>query len=279
MASAGAALFWYWTQAGEKSVELARIRLRGVYAALAGAVLLLLVPDFQGAFLASQGYIAAVEPIGTHHTFLPLLAWIAEHRGADRAMRVIETVPYLLAVVLPPSLCALLWGRLDRSNRLARLSGQLGFLCFLLAGVVGIVTSATATASFTSAATPAAQLAAAQSFANSYAIENLLSRTLGGLLLALFLVLISLRVARTAVFPRWLAYVGLVVASLEAATALLVALAPAQAETGTSTLAHFGLAIWLLAVGLPMARLTALPRTPTASPATETPVAEAESRT
>ncbi|HEX6122103.1 MAG TPA: hypothetical protein VFY89_03030, partial [Ktedonobacterales bacterium] len=231
-------------------MELARIRLRGVYAAVAGAVLLLVVPYFQGAFLASQGYITAVQPIATHHDFAPLLAWIAEHRGADRAMRLIGTAPYLLAVVLPPSLCLLLWGRLDRANRLARISGQGGFLLFLVAGTAGIVTSATATASYASATSAAARLAAAQSLATSYAIENLLSRTLGGLLLALFLALISLRVARTAIFPRWVAYVGLAVAALEAATALLVALAPAQAETGTSTFAHFGLAIWLLVVGL-----------------------------
>jgi hypothetical protein len=268
------------TQAGEKFVELARIRLRGVYAAVAGAVLLLVVPYFQGAFLASQGYITAVQPITTHHDFAPLVAWIAEHRGADRAMRLIETAPYLLAMVLPPSLCLLLWGRLDRTNRQARVTGQVGFLLFLVAGAAGIVTSATATASYASAKSAAGRLAAVNSFTTSYAIENLLARVIGGLLLAIFLLLVSLRVVRTPIFPRWVAYVGLLVAALQAATALLVALGPAQAETGTSTFAHFGLAIWLLVVGLPMARLTVLPALPAEGAASpkETPPAAGHAR-
>jgi hypothetical protein len=236
-------------------MELARIRLRGVYAALAGVVLALAVPYLQGTLLFSQGYAVAVSPIASRHDFAPLLAWITANSSADRAMRLIETAPYLVLVIVPPSLVKVLWYNGERTSWIARWSGQAGFALYLLAGALGIVSSTTAASSFASAHTAAGRAAAADSFATGYAIETLLSRVLGGLLLTLFLVLVSMAIARTRALPSWMAYVGLVVAALQAATAVLFALGPAQISTPTSSLAYYGLAIWLIATGYYLFRM------------------------
>ncbi|MBF6590366.1 MAG: hypothetical protein IVW57_07520 [Ktedonobacterales bacterium] len=245
-------------------MELARIRLRGLYAVVAGVLVLFVIPYTQGALLASQGYTQAVAPITTHRDFAPLLAWIVQHPGADRAVRLLELVPFLLIVVLPPSLRLVLWEAKERGGQVARLAGQAGFALFLVAGAAGVLTSASAAAAYAAARSATARAVAVNSFVTGYTIETLLARVLGGLLIALFVLLVSLRIAQSRILPTWLVYVGLVVGALLGATGLLFALAPMQAETPTSALAHFGLAIWLIAMGAQLMRLHAVEDAPSA---------------
>lgn len=236
-------------------MELARVRLRGIYAALAGVVLGLIVPYLQGTLLFSQGYANAVTPIAAHQNFAPLVAWIAANGGADRALRLVGLVPYLGLVVLPPSLAVVIWNREGRAARVARFTGQAGFGLYLVAGVLGLLTSASAAASYAAAHTTAARAAAVDAFASTYSIETLLSRVLGGLLLTVFLVVVSLALGPSRAMPVWVAYFGFLVAALTGVTALLFAFAPGQPTTPTSALAYYALAIWLVAVGYYLLRM------------------------
>jgi hypothetical protein len=248
-------------------VELARIRLRGIYAAAAGVMLALAIPYLQGTLLFSQGYADAVSPISAHHDFAPLVAWIAAHSGADRAMRLIELVPYLFLITVPPSLVKVLWNDGDRMGWIARLSGQVGFALYLVAGILGLFTSASAAASFAGAHDAAGRAAAASGFATGYAVETLLSRVLGGAMLTLFLVLVSVAVARVRALPSWMVYAGLLVAALQGATALFFALGPGQSSTPTSSIAYYSLAAWLVAVGYYLFRMVEVEDVTNAPPA------------
>jgi hypothetical protein len=236
-------------------LELARLRLRGIYAVVAGVILAFAVPYFQGAFLASQGYADAIGPLAAHQNFEPLVIWVVGHSGADRGARLVEIVPFLLLFVFPPALCRVLWDTPVRTTWIARFAGQVGFGLYVIAGVLGIITSTTAASAYAAAHSAADRAAAVQSFAAAYAIETLLSRVLGGLLIALFLLLVSVRMVRLKAFPAWVGYSGIVVGALQGATALLFGVAPTQPETSTSLVAHFALALWLIAIGLYMFKL------------------------
>src|SRR5258708_25150801 len=77
------------------TAKLARVRLRGMYAILAGGILLIVVPVFQALFLASEGYIEAVAPVATRRDFRPLLAPSSHRSGAESACHLLHLVPFL----------------------------------------------------------------------------------------------------------------------------------------------------------------------------------------
>src|SRR5689334_25344318 len=86
------------------SIELARVRLRGIYAVIAGVLIVLGIPLFESAFLAPVGYVTAADAAAHHGDFAPLLAWIATYPGPDLAFHIVEIVPFLLALALPLNL-------------------------------------------------------------------------------------------------------------------------------------------------------------------------------
>ena len=245
-------------------MELARVKLRGAYALLAGLLLLFAVPLYESIALTPLGYGEAVKAVVLHQDFRQLLDWITTHSTADRVLRLIQLLPFLLAVTVPPSLRRVLWPQSDRRGRVAALAGIGGFGLGVVATVLGIVTSAAAANS--SSASPAATQTNLDHFVTGYVIETLLARVLGGALLTVFVVLASVRIVQLRPFPRLLGYVGLAVAALLAATALFLALAPAQAEVSTSVLATLGLALWLAGIGALLLRLRRLPTYPLATP-------------
>jgi hypothetical protein len=244
--------------------------LRGGYAILAGVLLLIGVPLFQSLVLAPTGYLDAVNAIISQRDFGPLLVWAAAHPFESRLFRVFEVIPFLLALGLPGPLRGLFWPGYSRSGVIAVLVGRVGFALFALALFIGMFTSAASASSYVTAQTGAAREAIALGYAGSYALETLVSRVLGGLGVTTFLVLISLRMVRTRLFPLWFAYLGIVCAALQAATALLFALQPAQATTPTAGLAFILLALWLIVAGVLLVRLRTLPMVPSSSPAPET---------
>src|SRR5690242_20092172 len=167
------------------SLELARIRLRGWYAIVAGALILCL-PLYEGFVLAPLGYIDAVRAVSPQAGFGPLVRFTAAHPGPSIGFRLLELVPFLLAFPLPRALRRVLPKPESRLAAVMAWSGQIGFACYALALVLGIFAS-NATAGTGDAA----------GFATSYAIQTILSRIAGGLLVALFIVLVSLGVARS----------------------------------------------------------------------------------
>lgn len=241
---------------------LARLRLRGGYAILAGVLLLIGVPLFQSLVLSPTGYLDAVNAIIMHQQFGPLLVWAAAHPFESRLFRVFEVIPFLLAFGLPGPMRALFWPDQPRGGRVALWAGRVGFALFALALFVGMFTSAASATSYVTATTATSRQAIALDYAGRYALETLLSRVLGGIGVTVFLVIISLRMVRTRAFPLWFAYLGIVCAALMAATALLFALGPAQATTPTSGLAFVLLALWLILAGVLLVRLKRLPAIP-----------------
>ena len=61
-------------------MELARLRLRGAYAIVAGALLLLVAPLYQSLALGPS-YTAAVTPIAQSRNFTPYLTWLVAEPG------------------------------------------------------------------------------------------------------------------------------------------------------------------------------------------------------
>lgn len=234
------------------TLELARIRLRGWYAIVAGALIFCL-PLYEGFVLAPLGYVDAVRAVSPQAGFGSLVHWTAAHPGPALGFRLLQLVPFLLAFPLPRALRRVLPRPDGRASAVMAWSGQIGFACFALALVIGIFASNAAAASGDAAG-----------FANSYAVQTIISRIAGGVLVALFILLASVGIARGKVLPDWLGFGGLLVAAVLTATAFQFAGGPAQVETSLSPWSFVLLAAWLLGVGVFLARLPGLPSPSTA---------------
>jgi uncharacterized membrane protein len=244
------------------SYELARLRLRGWYAIAAGVVLLVGVPLLEGAFLAPLGYIDAVNAVAAHKSFVSLVQWLVLDPGPDIALHVVEVVPFLLVLALPRALRRVLPGREGRWSAVTAWLGQIGFACYAVALIVGLIGSLAAANSAAAATTTAQLRAVADGYANSYAIQNLLSQVVGGVLVALCILFTSVQIARVRgprVFPDWLGFLGLLPAALLTATAFEFISQPAQVDAPLAAPALALLALWFAGVGFFLARLTAVP--------------------
>jgi len=241
------------------SVELARIRLRGFYAVVAGIILLVGVQVYQAAVLAPAGYAAAVNSIDATQSFASYLVWLEAHGSENRTARLIEVVVFVLAATLPQQLRRVLWPSEPQGGRWAAFLGQVGFALFALVLVLGLFTSTGAAAAYAAASNASTQVSVAHDFATSFAIETLLSRVVGGVLVTVFLVVTSMRMLATRLLPPWVAYLGLLTAALLAATAALSIVAPDDPGVPTAGLSLLMLALWLIVVGVLLARLRALP--------------------
>jgi hypothetical protein len=229
------------------------VRLRGYYAALAGALLLFVVPFYQLAVLAPSGYTTALAPASDHRDFAPLLAWLVTNLGASRGYHLLQLAPFLLALTLPRAVALLMGVTSGRRQVVMIWAGRSGFALFALALILGLFTSGSSAAVYANATTDAQRAAVAASYNNAFAIETLLSHVAGGALVALFLALASYELRRT---PAAFRLFGYLVAALLVVTALFYALAPGQVEAPTSTVTLFGLALWFIALGLVFLRQT-----------------------
>lgn len=251
------------------SIELARVRLRGIYAVVAGALIVLGVPLFESAFLAPVGYVTAADAAAQRGDFAPLLAWIATYPGPDLAFHIVEIVPFLLALALPLTLWRVLRpAPVGAGGRRppAVYVGAAGFACYALATAIGTVTSLRAASAYAAGS----HTSAVNGFVFAFGAQNLLSHVAGGLLLAVFLALAGIASIRSPSrrIPPLLGIFGLLTALLLAITALLFLAGPAQVEVGTGTLSFAALAFWLAGVGITLARLKTLPTPP--MPASQT---------
>ncbi|HEX6818462.1 MAG TPA: hypothetical protein VF120_08810 [Ktedonobacterales bacterium] len=272
-------------QSAEQREDAARqvARLRAIYAVAAGALLLFALPVYQSAVLGPAGYLAAVTPAAQRGDFAPLLAWITRNATADRIQRILQLVPFLLALPLPGFLYGRLWltpeaeharpaeahgaeaedaqpegapvateareRTLDeRTLGVGMLwSGRVGLALFALAILLGLLTSATSASAYAGATTAPGRSAAVASFAASYVAQTLIAQVLGGLALALFLVLLTRRMSQV---PLYFRLYGYLIAAVLALNALAFLFDPRQVQTPFTTGALFGLGLWLLGLGL-----------------------------
>ena len=247
-----------------QSIKLARARLRGIYAVVAGALLVVVVPFFQGSILASTGYITAVNHISGQHDFGPYLTWVEANQDTDVIFHAVEFLIFLAAFTLPATLVEVLWRVPTRGSWLATRAGQIGFGCYALAIVVGLLVAGNSAGAYATAGSAADRAAVADHFASLFAFLNILSRILGGVLVAIALMIFSAEMMRSGrkALPAWLGYMGVLVAALLVVTALQFAAEPAAPETSISPIAFVALAIWLICLGINLALLSALPGTP-----------------
>jgi hypothetical protein len=244
------------------SIELARARLRGIYAIVAAAIIIVVIPFFQGTILAGTGYLAAINHITDQHDFGPYLAWVAQNQETDVIFHAVQFLAFLLIFTLPAALVDVLWASATSWGRIARITGQVGSGCYALAVLVGLVISGNSAGSYADASTPAKQSSIAGNFAGGFAIQNILSHIVGGVVLAGWLMIIGAQMMRSSqkALPSWLGYLAVLVAALLVVTALQFAALPAAAETSLSSLTFFALALWLLGLGIYLSRLRAFPR-------------------
>lgn len=257
------------------SLELARVKLRGIYAIIAGAVLLLGIPLYQSLFFSNTGYTATVGAISKHGDFKPLLAWISQHTGADVTSRLLYLLPLLAMTTLPGSLRRVLYPRESRAGWAMAWSGAIGFGCYALASVVGIVASVSGANSYRPSSP--SNTGPVAGFAAAYAWNSLLAHIIGGGLIALCLLLVSLRILRAQTLLPWLGLLGLLEAALLAIVAIQYSAGLKQAQTTLQPFSLVMLALWLISIGTQLAWLRALPEvTPSATTgATQTPDASA----
>ncbi|MGO8946428.1 MAG: hypothetical protein ACLQUY_01940 [Ktedonobacterales bacterium] len=243
------------------SILLARTRLRGIYAISAGAIIIVVIPFFQGSILAGTGYLTAVTQISNQHDFGPYLAWVAQNQETDIIFHAVQFVAFLLIFTLPPVLADVLWPAPSRGSWLARITGQGGFGCYALAVLLGLPVSANYGGLYANASTSLDRAGVAANFGSLFALQNILSHIIGGILVAIGLMIIGAQMMRSSqkALPGWLGYFAVLVAAFLVITALQFAAAPASAETSLSSLSFFALALWLIAVGIYLARLSALP--------------------
>lgn len=248
-------------------MEYARLRLRGVYGIIAAVLILVVAPIYQGLALG-QTYAATILAIGQSRNFIPYVAWLTTHLGSDQTFRVIQALPLALALLLSGPLCAWLWPEGRRARWIATIAGWVGFGIFVLAAVVGFIASASAASAAADATSPTRYLQIVTAFSQEYALQSLLSRGIGGVALAIFLGMVGLRLARATRFPRWVAYLTGLVAALEAANAVVFLLNPLNVLAITASLSLFGVAIWLLVIGVALwqgvGRASAAPASETA---------------
>jgi hypothetical protein len=239
-------------------MTLARMRRRGALALAAGIILLLGVPLYQDAILARAGYLEAAGAIATHHQFGPYLLWSGAHFALDTGFRVVQLAVFVLALGVPGALRRILWPDDPAGGRLAMWAGQIGFALYAFTLLLGIVTTASAANAYMHNITGRA--GTLSTYLALFAVKNALGNVLGGGLIAFCLIWMSWRGSTSGRMPGWLAYLGLATGGLLGASAIMYLFALTQSTTLLAPFALYGLAFWLIALGLLVMRVQTRPR-------------------
>jgi hypothetical protein len=256
-------------------METARLQLQGFYSLLAGLVLLVGVPLYQAIVLGPAGYLTPSDTAFNHADFGPLLNWISNHSGAFLFFRLLELLTFLFALRLPLALYRALRGYGRTLARWMLVGGLAGLALFAILLALSTISFVNAAASYSRLApSSAAARDTASSFSSLYGVEGLAQNTLGGVLLALFLLCASLLIARSGKLQSLLVYFGLLAAALMGALALFFAISPPDAQAQLTTPALAAFAAWLIWLGILLMRraqrlVTSPPPTLITSPATE----------
>jgi hypothetical protein len=231
-------------------MEIARLKVQGGYSLLAGLILLLGIPLYQAIVLSPTGYQILAATAFTQGTYGPLLLWIGSHSQAFAIFRLLEFGAFLLTLRLPLALSRILHSYGSTLARWVLIAGTTGATIFGAMIALSTFTFINAANAYSQSATPAARSDVLQSFQGFYGIEALAQNTLGGGLLAAFLLCASLLIARTGKLPALFVYFGLLAAALMAGLALLYAISPLSAQTQLTTPALAAFAVWLIWLGI-----------------------------
>jgi hypothetical protein len=233
-------------------MSLAGMRARGAMALLAGALLLLGLPVYQGLVLAPSGYLAAASS-ASHQHYGPYLLWFAEHTVPDVGYRLLELAIFLLAAFQPGPLRRVLWPGDPHGGRVAQRVGVIGCLFFAAVLAIGLV----AVPGYAHAyATAASQRPATEhAYATLVTVETALAQVLASSLIALWLTLMSVRGLASGRMPAWFAYLGLATASLLGTSAVFNLGGLLFGAPATDTYALSFLALWLLLLGVLLLRI------------------------
>lgn len=239
-------------------MEIARLKLQGFYSILAGALLLLGVPIYQAVVLGPAGYRAPADTAFSKGDYGPLLLWIDGHGSDFVIFRCIELAAFLLMLRLPLALYRALRARGTTLARWVLVGGSGGLALFVAMIALSTVTFVNTAASYSQTrGGPAAAQNILTNFQGFYGIEALGQNTLGGFLIAIFLLCASLLIARSGKLSNLLVYFGLLAAALMAALALLFAVSPPSAQTQLNTPALASFAVWLIWLGILLNRRAA----------------------
>ena len=232
-------------------MEIARLKLQGFYSLLAGAILLVGVPIYQAVVLAPAEYRAPSDTAFSKGDYGPLLLWIAGHGSEFIIFRCIELVAFLLMLRLPLALYRALRSRGATLARWMVVSGLGGLVLFAAMIALSTFTFVNSAASYSQTrGGPASARNILTNFNGFYGVEALGQNTLGGFLIAIFLLCASLLIARSGKLSNLLVYFGLLAAALMAALALLFAVSPPSAQTQLNTPALASFAVWLIWLGM-----------------------------
>jgi hypothetical protein len=231
-------------------METARLKVQGAYSLLAGIILLLGVPLYQAAVLAPTGYQALAANAFSQGAYGPLLLWIGSHSQEFAIFRLLEFGAFLFMLRVPLALSRVLRSYGRTLARWVLIAGTTGVTLFGTMIALSTFTFLNAANNYSQSATPAARSDLLQNFQGFYGIEALAQNTLGGLLLAAFLLCASLLIARTGKLPALFVYFGLLAAALMAGLALLYAFSPPSAQTQLATPALASFAVWLIWLGI-----------------------------
>lgn len=244
-------------------METARLKIQGGYSLLAGIVLLIVIPVYQATVLAPAGYQAPAAAAFSQGNYGPLLEWIGTHSTEFLIFRLLELSAFLLIWRLPLALARALRGYGQTLARWTLVCGTGGVAIF--GGLLAL-----STVTFFNTASEYSQAATGSTTANDiltsfnglYGAEALGQNSLGGALIAIFLLCSSLLIARSGKLSSLLVYFGLLAAALLAGLALLYAISPPDAQTQMTTPALLAFAIWLIWLGILLLRRAARLITP-----------------
>ncbi len=231
-------------------MEIARLKVQGGYSLLAGLILFLGIPLYQAVILSPTGYQALAATAFTQGAYGPLLVWIGTHSQTFAIFRLLEFGAFLCTLRVPLALSRVLHSYGSTLARWVLIAGTAGATIFGAMIALSTFTFINAANTYSQSATLTARSDVLQNFQGFYGIEALAQNTLGGALLAAFLLCSSLLMARTGKLSALFIYFGLLTAALMAGLALLYALSPLSAQTQLTTPALAAFAIWLIWLGI-----------------------------
>jgi hypothetical protein len=228
-------------------METARLKVQAIYSLLAGLLLLLGVPLYQAVVLAPAGYQAPATAAFSQGNYGPLLLWIGSNSQPFIFFRLLELGIFLLLLRLPIALAHTLRRQGHTLARWVSIAGTGGLILFSTMLALSTITLVNTANNYQQpAGNLETQSALLKNFQAFYGIETLVQNTLGGALLAIFLLCASLLIARTGKLSALFVYFGLLTAALMAGLALLYAFSPLSAQTQLTTPALASFAVWLI---------------------------------
>ncbi len=222
------------------------IRSRGQAAIFAGIILALVVPLFRLGALVPTGYADAIAQSAAIKDYSPLLSWAGGHLSLVVVTALLQALPFVVIVALPYTLRRVVFGA---DGRVAQAIGLAGITVNALFALIDLITLVAFARQFV----PHTSFIGVR-FRDTAITEALISNVLGGILLTVWLVILSLPMARIDGLERWVGFAGVLGAALFGAGALLTLYNPSQPVGSVVGSAQGWFGAWLILVGVLLIR-------------------------